>query len=365
MANQFILPPLARDFSGIASIANDIGIQLILYNPGGCDASLRKADEADKSLSLLKSRFDDLMLASGTDDILASSILNTRSLEGKTVLLLGTSLTEMVGADYERIARELKDRLNLIPIRTDGFSSYKKGIQLFYKSPNLWQEGEIIRNKIQIIGHSRLALGERKILEPILQILEENSYEVEFLADKGFILDGEIQWILTPEGESIKNLEGVKRIFGLPIGNFGLRRILGELGIDFPTTRQKNISRKEKVLIVGEYASSIGLAQSLKNDFNFKAVEIGILKDEFQTISRDSSISPDCKLHKIEDLNLLNRLIEESHIIIADPLIDKTFDLEGRIFIPIPYRGLSGRYFSSMDYELVGEAGIDYIKKYI
>lgn len=350
-----LLPPLASDISGVLSICKLMNLEPIVYTPGGCDAPHRKLNELDTNYSYLKTRFDDLDFNFGTEDKLIASInaLDTN----KDIILISTPLTEMVGADYSSIV--LKSNKPVFHIKTNGFKDYKSGIKAFFKSKNLFNSAEMVKNKIQIVGFTELAYGSKELLNPLIGLLKSYNFDLELLGSKNLYKDGEYSLILNPESDN----DFQNKIYGYPIGEYGVYKLLNSLGLNYKYDKCPN-KRDEKVLIIGEYTTSLALAKSFENDFGFKNIEILSLKSELKSAKNNPNFTCDKAISSIEETDL-QAAISKSDILVADVLFSKLYKLDEKIFIPVPYVGLSGRYFSNIKYSLIGQDGLDYFKKFI
>lgn len=357
--DRFILPPMATDFAGAVSFCEDLDLKNILLTPGGCDASFRKVDCSNLDFKLLKTRFNDITLSLGVEDKFIEAV-NEMNLEKEKIIVLGTPVINMLGINIELVKNKLKDGVELIYLDTDGFSSYKSGISKILNEKSIWTVEEKIKDKIQIIGYNKFSLGDRKKLDPAIEALEKLGYIVEFLEDSRFKRNSEIDWILTPEAEFI-NTENKKRIYGLPIGEYGVKNIISQITGEKLNYKRKNILN-DKVLIIGEYATSIGIADSLYYDLGYENIELVIFSKEIRDIKKDTEFRTKFEIKTINDLNSLSELINEKDLIIGDPLIQKSFDISNGSFISIPYVGLSGKHFLNIKYEIVGERGLNYLK---
>lgn len=354
--NTFSLPSLSVDFSGAISSLKNTNINFLLFTPGGCTSSIRKTDLDTGELEIVNTRFTDLELSLGVENIVSESI-NKKYNNKERLVLLSTPITEMVGSNYEKIKSTVKDNVELIHIETNGFDTYKKGYQKLLNKEGFLRYKTLHSDKIQIFGYTDLALNNRGFLKPFIKKLEKLGYEVSFIEDDNFYVDSKIQWILTPEGEyEIQNkTNDIRRIYGLPLGNYGEYNLLRQLKDNMKDKYyDKYTSKKnENVFILGEYSTSIAIANTLSYDLGYRNITIGLFDSEYKDIKNNTSFKSEFKLEifSIKESIKIKEMICNSDKIYSDKLIKEVFKVE-KDFVVVPYRALSGKYFYDSDYIL-------------
>lgn len=370
------LPPLASDFSGVCSLLQDWNSLTILYSPGGCAQCITSVDETREELSFYLTRLNDIEVALCAEKKLIQGIREQISYEPKDLIsILGTPVTNFTGTDFQGIIHSLKDlNKEIVAFPTNGFENYIYGVEqaLLQLSKQCKKSPKIKQNKIYILGYTPLSIGRRELLDEAIINLKSCNFTVDFW--NGQPLDNSLNWVVTPEGLScakyFKKEFDIPYIMDLPIGKYGMKKWLHSMetltglktnanNIKLETMNYKN---NKSIVIIGEPLTSISIARCLKNDFNLNNVTIlsyGCHNGKSKKIYIDFS-----HIKFIFNKNELTKFIKNVDLVIADPIYDsliKETNIHTKL-IKIPYIGLSGRLFSKINYEFIGENGFNYFK---
>lgn len=393
------LPPLASDYSGVASILFGMNSLNILYSPGSCDKSIVEVDEIrsfyDRNFFI--TNLNDVDIVVGIEKRL-KKILKQRDLSKfDFISILGTPITSLTGVSLENICINLERELQIpvIFFETSGFDSYSIGVSkgLLKLAERLIDkfDDDTTVDQINIIGYTPLVLGDEKRLNELIAFLNNKFFKVNIFGGTGFNYNSmklsskaKLNLAITEEGvklaKILKDKYSIPYILDLPVGITGMNNFLSSieetLDISIEGKKElehinknlnyKNRTIKKSVLIVGEPFVSLSIKSCLQRDFGIKDISI------ISNIKRDARSAKLFKDEKYAQVKFLGneteiyKTIGTADVLIADPIYKNFLPCHNEIkFIPIPYIGLSGREFAHIEYDYIGVGGYNYLKKYL
>lgn len=397
------IPPVAADYSGACSVLFEMNTLCILYTPSGCIHPIVEIDEIRdfNKTFLFSTKLTDIEVIMGTEDkfLKHAEILVSNHAETDFVSIIGTPVTSITGIDIIGLGKKLESLTNkqVLVFETTGFENYAVGTDITLRKlvnqmigfkENIEYEHDK-KQCITIIGYNPLSLGHKIHLDECCKILENCGLEVHYfpssengLKPKDIFSRTAVNIVISTEGigvaKDIYDAYSVPFIVSVPVGIFGINSLLFELKKHLACPADVNnhffdasvVTKKDfykRVLIIGEPLLSIAIGQCFRHDFamkNIKMISIMNRKEEIYFIHPEYLYS---QVEFIDEEEKIVKHIEESYIIIADPIFEcLTKKKEGDfIFIPMPHPGLSGREFSNNKYEYIGRKGFEYFNQFL
>ncbi|MDT2832874.1 nitrogenase component 1 [Vagococcus carniphilus] len=291
----FKLPVLASDIAGVASLIEDWNCLRVLYTPGSCTDSFADNSLLAKQSNFYYTHFSDIDLSlGGTSDIL--SFICEHHDGKEDVCLMGSPLNHFVHGDYEELSESLKmEDISVLPFITEGFEEAAIGISKgLMDAGNYFLENETKertpKNQINLIGFTKLTLGNIINIDELKEKLAWNNYELNVIEGNlrdafSSILVGQVNWIVSEEGLDLakwlqKNYQ-IPYIVDLPIGRLGFERCIEQLtpfcdiqliDRDEEVRDIERTLQKKHVLLLGRPSINEGLEKMLQLEFECQSV---------------------------------------------------------------------------------------------
>lgn len=393
------IPPLASDYSGIASVLYGMNSLNILYSPGSCDGPIVEVDEIRNlhDRHFFTTKLNDIDIVVGIEERLVKMLRQKDLSKFDFVSISGTPITNITGVSLERICLKLEKEFQIpvIYFETSGFESYPIGIskgilKLAEKLIDKFDD-DTIDDQINILGYSPLILGDERHLSELIIFLNNNSFAVNVFGGSGFssnsmVLSSKarLNLVISEEGVELADLlkakYGIPYILGLPVGITGMNSFFSRIeevinislrGKEVLEYSYDNLNYNEeiankKVLIIGEPFVSLAIKNCLQEDFSIK--NVSIISDIKNDIKSESLFLGNkyVDVEFLEDETGITEKINSAEILIADPIYERFLSLHSQIkFIHLPHIGLSGREFAHIDYEYIGINGFNYLKTHL
>ncbi|WP_053956702.1 nitrogenase component 1 [Inediibacterium massiliense] len=391
------IPPLTSDYSGVCSMLFELNSLNILYTPSGCIHPIVEVDEirSPNDMFFYKTNLSDIDVIMGVEDRFLKEVelLVTNNPRVEFISIIGTPVSNITNVDFQKIAEKLEKKTNkpVIVFDTNGFESYNIGIYegLLQLAKRFSKVAVTNPKHVNVIGYSPLSLGYKYHLDELVESLENMGLKVTFFAERSLksiteATKAAINLVITPEGmgvgEYFKEEFQIPFLMDLPIGLNGISRVFRlietQLNIDrsrieesiSPVLELANSHKylDKSVLVIGEPLTCIGVYKCLRGDFGISKVKAISNFNSTRKARRIYNEELFSQVIFVEDEENIMRYIKEADIIIADPLYRNFIrEEEKKLFIPFPHIGLSGREFTSMEYEYIGKTGFGYFKKYL
>lgn len=358
------MPPLSPDFSGIASLLQNWDVYPFLLTAGGCTGCITIADYYQQPYRLDHSRFSDLELAQGCEELAAKGIQTGFEASGKSLCcVVGSAIPALLGMDTEHIVDSVRRAgLPSVYLAADGFSSAQVGIAnaMLELGRAILQRATARVNRVNILGYSDLAFGSRKILEPGISALASNGLTAHVWGSLGMnearsATESALNWIVSAEGLPVaaymKEQFGVPYTVSLPFGDYGVRRWLDEVGdilgvkMNFRGVSRPNpIDDNRRVLIIGQPVFAESFREFLISECGFSGVQCAAYAP-YREMRRLFGYFESIRL--FSSMDELSAAVETPDLIMADPLLHgalgETFPLASLCALADP--SLSGGHY--------------------
>lgn len=243
--------------------------------------------------------------------------------------------------------------------------------------------------QVNIIGYNPFVWGDARHLGRLMDYFSGAALKFNLIGCKQegcrnntISAEAQLNLVISEEGsnlaQELKEKYAIPFLTVLPVGITEMFYLLSALeqalDVSFPAKakveRERSKYRRDlyqkKVLIIGEPFFSLALRNCLEKDFGMEKIcLLSLLKkdDKTEAIFSKPKYAQVCFLKSEEEIK---ESAAWADVIIADPILQRMLP-EGpdRIFIPMPYCGLSGGKFSGLDYDYIGIEGFDYLNKYL
>lgn len=364
------LPEIASDYSGAISIVYPTKGASILLTPGGCIHNITEVDEGRemKRTNLFFTRYNDLDLSQGLESILTDAVSNIPA-DCPFIFLIGTQTTYITGVSIKSIAEvlERKSIVPVIPINTNGFESFEKGIEMAVLNllEKFCEENHDKRPRVNIFGYNPLEFFSESLLDDLLDFFTELGIEVNLPEHSGieaYKSAAESMFTLCLSEASAKSGEYLLDKFSIPFDvgyPIGITRTLElmrklssvENGVlagesfrkcfeEYLQERdniEKELYAEKTVILLGGTELHHDISDCLKQDFGIDAEQLSFT--EGKSVKNGSSA-----------------------LYIGDPIY---VHLNSENFIKLPYGGLSGRGANIGEVHLLGKEGYQFLKNYL
>ncbi|MDR3332942.1 MAG: nitrogenase component 1 [Synergistaceae bacterium] len=369
------LPPFAPDYSGVCSVFFEFGGVMVIMDASGCTGNYTGYDEprwAGSSSRVFCLGLGELDAIFGVEDVVVDKTL--RYMEGKSanfVLILGSPVPMLIGADYKAIASRLEAELGIpilhfdttaIPLHDAGAeAAYLELARRFFRPPN-----DKAARSVNILGAIPLDISQGT-LGDFTELLADEGYAVNSTVSMNSSFD-ELAGCTNASLNVVCSVTGIEAakylrkqfdmpyMTGIPIGAEGSKIFLRELsavmgGEEYTTPDPPRSGNGFTALILGEQIFAESIKRSLIFDLGFDAGSVDIasffmLKDKLRT--KDGNT---IKLVCEEDLEAL--AAERGYdYIFGDPLYASLIEAR-RKFIEIPHVAVSSKVYRDIDVRFI------------
>ncbi|MDR2103373.1 MAG: nitrogenase component 1 [Treponema sp.] len=363
----YTLPPLAPDYSGIASVFHDLGTLTVIHDAAGCTGTYTGYDEPrwfGSSSPTFSSGLREMDAIMGDDEKLLGKI--QRALEdtgAPGVTIIGSPVPMVIGFDFKGFASLVEHRTGLpaFGFPATGLAYYDQGQKEAYLAiakKLLKDNPPKNRRSVNILGASAQDGFDDAALDALEALLAGAGLErravwgsrssQEELRDSG---GAGANWVITaaalPLARYLEERFGTPFVAGLPIGRGEGERIISVLLAMAEGKRAEHIfpaaqGGKQEVLIVGEALFCSSLRAYLETEGGTGPVGIATFFTQGQELLR-----PGDRLFITEEdvrETFASGLYKQ---VIADPLMEDLCPENIPIrFTPLPHRAVSGRMYN-------------------
>jgi hypothetical protein len=361
------LPPLAPDYSGVASVFHDLGTLTIIHDAAGCTGTYTGYDEPrwfGSSSPTFSSGLREMDAIMGDDEKLLAKI--KRALEdtrSPSVTIIGSPVPMVIGFDFRGFASLVEHRTGLpaFGFPATGLAYYDQGQKEAYLAiAKKLLKGDPSQNKrsVNILGASAQDGFDHAALDALETLIADAGLErravwgsrssQEELKDSG---GAGVNWVITaaalPLARYFEERFGIPFVAGLPIGRGEQERIVSALRAPaegkkanriFPPVGEGN----QEILIVGEALFASSLRTYLETEGGTGPVGIGTFFTQGEEILR-----PGDRLFITEDDVRETFASGQYKWVIADPLMEELCpEDEPPRFTALPHRAVSGRLYN-------------------
>ena len=373
------LPPLAPDYSGVASTLFELGGMIVIHDASGCTGNYLGYDEprwlGSKALVFCSGlRHMDAIL--GNDDLLVNRIIAAvNDTHPKFVALLGSPVPMVIGTDYAGIATELESRTGIpcFGFDTKGLAYYTKGVSMAiiallkkFCPKKADADGNAAAGNsraINLLGTTPLDFGNTDNVKLFISLFESagikvlNSFGMENKLENIAQADeAALNLVVSESGfeaaQYMKDVYGIPFICGTPVGDgkIVLHRVAeflesGECKPD-KTYALEVSDGCEKLLIVGDQVISNSIREYIeelsRRSGKKIAVRVASIFDGVRQIKREGDL---VFKNELELRKFLNS--GKADKIIADPLVEQLLTAEtkakGVKFFGLPHTAVSSK----------------------
>ncbi|AEF86322.1 conserved hypothetical protein [Treponema primitia ZAS-2] len=366
----YSLPPLAPDYSGVASIFHDLGALTIIHDASGCTGTYTGYDEPrwfGSTSPTFSSGLRDMDAIMGEDEKLLEKIEAALKTTGAPwVVIVGSPVPMVVGFDFRGFASLIEHRLGVpaFGFPTNGLGYYDKGQRDAYLAiAGRFLKDAPVKNprRVNILGASVLDGFDDATLDMMEGFLNDAGLELgaiwgarsgrEALGDSG---GAGANWVVSaaalPLARFLQTRFGTPFTMGFPVGKQESSRILSALSnyIDGKTVDPKNSipdtskqTSEAGTIIIGEPVFCSSLRVYLEDEYGGEPVRIGTFFEEGKELlgPGDCFFGGELEAEQFFAKPGLKRVI-------ADPIIEDLLPGNASIeFIPLPHRAISGRIY--------------------
>jgi nitrogenase molybdenum-iron protein alpha/beta subunit len=363
----YTLPPLAPDYSGVASVFHDLGTLTVIHDAAGCTGTYTGYDEPrwfGSSSPTFSSGLREMDAIMGDDEKLLEKI--RRALEdtgAPSVTIIGSPVPMVIGFDFKGFASLVERRTGLpaFGFPATGLAYYDQGQKEAYLAiakKLLNDKPPQNKGSVNILGASAQDGFDNTSLDTLEALLAGAGLErrtiwgsrssQEELKDSG---GAGVNWVITaaalPLARYFEERFGIPFVAGLPIGRGEQERIISALQALAKGSRTEKIfppaeEGKQEVLIVGEALFCSSLRAYLESEGGTGPVGIATFFTQGRELLR-----PGDRLFVTEDEVRETFASGQYKQIIADPLLEDLCPENIPLrFTPIPHRAVSGRLYN-------------------
>jgi len=382
------LLPLPSGYFGVSSVLYDLGGLIVIYGPAGGAWHINIEDEPRwyrGKVTVLGAGLLEMDVILGKDPVFVERIVEVANdLKRPFVAIAGTPVSAIIGVDLKGLAKAVQKRIDVpvLCINTTGAETYYEGAEkAFLALANTFVQpvANKRQNGVNILGAIHLDIGRSSHLKPLFALLEKGGWEViscwcisTKLDDIKRAAEASLNIVVGASGISLAKFMyerfGIPYIIGIPVGEKAEKEFLALL--EGKKTQDKEIKEeKTRALIIGEPVIGYSLKKFFKGELGFKEAEVvsvfpinplftekkGCIGSFLERGKGDVYTTSETEI-----ATLINQ--PDVDLIIADPCYERLIEGEKR-FIPLPHIAMSARFYWEADYEYIGKAGGEYLKR--
>lgn len=374
-----IISVYAADISGVCSALYEYGGMTVIHDASGCNSTYTTHDEPrwyDTDSMVYISALTENDAVMGNDEKFISDLCDAAGkLRPAFIAVCGSPMPAMTGVDLEAIAFDTGNRTGIpsFAVKTNGMHSYISGAGRAFESIAVMFSEPAKKSdsfSVNILGATPLDLSLNGTLGSIKELLRANGIEVNACLGMGSSLDevkrlsaAHADLVISSAGkltaEYLLKEYGIPYVIGIPFGGKLSDRLTEALRGSAVSGKCTDIFKECRktgydLAIVGEsiLSSSLAAALSLEKDISARVVES--VGDSDKSVLLDTDISA-------EDEDIIEKELERSHTVIADPLFEPI--CRKPHFVRLPHEAFSGRCFSKEIPNLIGTELDKFIEK--
>jgi hypothetical protein len=367
----YYLPPLAPDYSGVASVFHDLAALTVIHDASGCTGTYTGYDEPrwfGGRSPIFCSGLREMDAIMGDDDKLLGKIETAlQDIAAPCIVIIGSPAPMVIGFDFAGFAALVEKRTGLpcLAFPANGISYYDGGQKAAYLSiAERFLTGNhpgTIPDLVNILGASPLDGFNDEKLDSLISLLTGEGLRSGAVWGMRSDLDAlgqtsaaPVNWVVTaaalPLARYLQKRFRRPFIAGLPIGAqeteriiCGLRAAMNGAPIlnPFPPNRERTPETPSRALLIGEGLFCGSLRAQMEIEQNVTPARIGSFFPESQSFFRPG----DAVFGSEEALSCA--LADPSlELVAGDPLIRKLLPPDSPAqFMEIPHRAVSGRLY--------------------
>lgn len=368
------LPTATGDFSGACSALHTLDCGVVVLDPKGCAGDYlmvedpRLPDGYDRVRSI---RMDDVDVSMGDysrASEMAQAIIARH--HPSFLALVGTTVSSIIGLDVALIAAELEDELGLpvLPVDTDGFTSYAQGIHAACQAliERFGEAGAVRPRSVNVLGMTPVDFRSEHDQACVRAAVERCGCTVLGDGCMGLTLEQvaampQAAVNLAVSAAGLETARWMQEEYGTPYVAYApVNAEDGILSVLLEATLADGVSRLPEDYFALEQAPQGGqgsggralivadevLARSLRAWLHAVGYTTPI---ELATFFATGDTAPAHDVHYLQgDLALLElQQREEYHVIVGDPLLERIPALRDARLLSLPHPALSSLLYRS------------------
>lgn len=378
--------PIAADYSGAASVFYDLNGITVICDASGCVGAYLVLDEPrlySETKKVFHAAIRERDVVMGIDRKLKRQVVESwNTLGGECVALIGTPVPAIMGSDLKGIAKEIQPQIDapVLGIDTNGLDYYDEGQRKAYeKLLEVCVKPEATGTiDVNVIGATPIDMWDLIQTKDMLAFLKEcgaknpvvwgaNGKMNEIAEAAGAKLNIAVSASAVSVVKEMEQKFGIPYLVGYPIGEYQkecwrakIKSLLEGKGMLEETCAKEanNISEKKRVLIIGEQLASNSLRWMLKEEFNYRNVDVVSQFRMYDEYMRKGDI-------KMKSEEFLIRHLKERErydIVISDPIYFGLVPYRPEKLVSLPHIAVSSRAFWDKSPNCFGEKGSTYFK---
>lgn len=393
MAHRFQkLGSFAGDYSGAASVLQDLDGLLIFCDAGACMGGFLYGEDpkgGNEERKIFSASLREKQVVMGIDKKLKKDAIRTyRETGGAFVGLIGTPVSAVIGTDLDGLGKEIckelqketltQSLLHNLFVDTNGLEYYDSGQEKAYQAladtfidENLAPVGDV-----HVIGATSIDMWDYNQITDCINLLKEAGAKAPIV----WGANGGIHEIAGAAGARLNvavSVSGMKTVKALH-KKYGTPYVVGyPMGIDQTQKWKRKIHAllsgeewKEEVpknrcesgkraLIIGEQITSCAIRNLLETEFTYDMVDVASFFKMDKELRREHDLS-------IKEEMVLSQYLKEQEVydlIIADPMCYGLLPYEPQKKIILPHIAVSAVSYIQHSPNLFGEKASLYFKK--
>ncbi len=388
------LLPLATGYFGVSSALYDFGGLVVVYGPAGGAWHINIEDEPRwyrGPATVVGAGLLEMDVILGNDDKFIANIVETaKGLNRKFVALSGTPISEIIGTDLKGFARTIEKRTGMpvFMVPTAGSEPYPDGAsKAFLALADKFMDPDAPRQDkgINVLGAVHLSTGKEIHLEPLLQTLEQDGFELlsvfsaprpgqdDPLAGVRLAPGARVNAVVSTSGLALAERmyadHGIPYVAGMPVGMSGRETFLAMLRGEtpHPGPAHERTGPYKHALVIGEPVLGYGIKHCLLQDFGLPRVDV-ISVNPSDTLFKDSAARMGLLAQRgpadqdTDEEDRIAALMNDADVdlIVADPCYQPLNEGSAK-FVSLPHIAMSARIFWDMPYEYAVDKGYEYL----
>jgi nitrogenase molybdenum-iron protein alpha/beta subunit len=368
----YCLPPLAPDYSGVASVFHDLGALTVIHDASGCTGTYTGYDEPrwfGSASPVFCSGLREMDAIMGDDDKLLGKIeAALKDTDVPCIVIIGSPVPMIIGFDFAGFAAltEKQTGLPCLAFSATGLAYHDAGQKAAYLSiaERFLNGAEYPVNSgtVNILGASPLDGFDDEKLDALISLIQSGGLRAGAVwgmrSDLAVLRQtpaSAVNWVVTaaalPLAEYLRWRFGTPFVAGMPLGAHETARIMSGLAAaaqdrtavldQFPPGEKMLTEAPAKALLIGEGLFCASLRVQMKIERSLTAVRIGSLLAESRAVFGGGDMFFD------SEETLCRALAENDFELVAgDPLIRELLPPDfSAEFMAIPHRAVSSRLY--------------------
>ena len=386
--------PLATGYFGLSSALYPFGGLIVIYGPAGGAWHINIEDEPRwyrGPATVVGAGLLEMDVILGNEDKFLDNIVQVATdLKCRFVVLAGTPISEIIGADLKGFVRTLERRTSMpvFMVPTAGSEPYPEGAsKALLALAETFMDPQAPKRPlgVNVLGAIHLSTGKPKHLAPLLKAIEDDGFELTAVlseplengdplagvrAAPGAAMNAVVSSCGLPLAQRMYEEFGIPYVLGMPVGRSGREDFMALLRGEKPGAppTPERTAPCSHALIVGEPVMAHGLRRCLQRDLGVPCVDVVsvVPSDSLASPSKGcagSLMKPGPHDVDTDSEQATAELMNAPGVdcVLADPCY-RPLLTSGARFIDLPHTAMSARIHWDMPYDYAVEAGQAYLE---